>query len=91
MLGSVLCLCLEKVQNVANFEQLKERIKKSEGLRLKPYKCPAGKTSIGWGRNLEDNGISKEEAEFLLNNDIDWAISECSQHEWYQGDRKSVV
>ena len=25
-----------------------------EGLRLKPYRCPAGKLTIGVGRNLDD-------------------------------------
>ena len=47
-----------------------EAIKKDEGLVLKPYKCSAGKLSIGYGRNLEDRGIDKEEAEFLFNTDI---------------------
>ena len=41
-----------------------------EGMRLKPYKCPAGKTTIGIGRNIEDNGITEEEAIYLLKNDI---------------------
>ena len=42
-------------------------IKKHEGLRLFPYKCSVGKLTIGYGRNIEDTGISKEEAETLLN------------------------
>jgi len=49
---------------------LVERIKKHEGFRTFPYKCPAGKLSIGYGRNLDDCGISEQEAEILLNNDI---------------------
>lgn len=47
-----------------------ELIKRHEGLRLKPYKCTAGKLTIGYGRNLEDNGISQYEAEQMLFNDI---------------------
>lgn len=47
-----------------------EYIKSNEGLRLKPYKCSSGKLTIGYGRNLENNGITKEEAEILLYNDI---------------------
>jgi len=39
-------------------------------LRLKPYHCPAGKLTIGIGRNLEDNGITEKEALVLLENDI---------------------
>jgi lysozyme len=42
-----------------------------EGERLKPYRCTAGKLTIGIGRNLEDRGISKAEAAYLLGNDID--------------------
>ena len=42
-----------------------------EGIRLKAYLCPAGKVTIGVGRNLEDRGITQEEADFLLSNDID--------------------
>lgn len=52
-------------------------IKQNEGLRLKPYRCTAGKLSIGYGRNLDDRGISAEEAELLLGNDIHIAIMEC--------------
>jgi len=47
-----------------------EQIKIDEGLRLELYKCPAGKSTIGYGRNLEDRGITLEEADFLLSNDI---------------------
>jgi len=47
-----------------------EDIKRDEGLRLKPYKCTAGKLTIGYGRNLEDVGISEIEAEIMLNTDI---------------------
>jgi lysozyme len=43
---------------------------RDEGLRLKPYRCTAGKLTIGVGRNLEDVGITKDEAEQLLANDI---------------------
>lgn len=39
-----------------------------EGLKLKVYRCPAGKLSIGYGLNLEDTGITEEEAEYLLRN-----------------------
>ena len=47
-----------------------EELKKEEGFSSKVYKCPAGKNTIGYGRNLDDVGITKEEAEFLLKNDI---------------------
>jgi len=41
-----------------------------EGERLKPYRCTAGKLTIGIGRNLEDRGITREESAYLLANDI---------------------
>jgi len=45
-------------------------IQKHEGLQLNPYRCTAGKLTIGYGRNLDDNGISKEEADEMLSNDV---------------------
>jgi lysozyme len=51
-------------------ERIKEQLVRHEGLRLKPYRCPAGKLTIGVGRNLDDNGISTSEAYELLSNDI---------------------
>lgn len=47
-----------------------EQLKRHEGLRLKPYRCTAGKLSLGYGRNLEDKGISEHEAELMLSSDI---------------------
>ena len=41
-----------------------------EGERLRPYRCTAGKLTIGVGRNLEDRGITAEESAMLLSNDI---------------------
>lgn len=45
-----------------------------EGIRLHPYKDTVGKTTIGIGRNLDDVGISRDEAQFLLDNDIKAAL-----------------
>lgn len=53
--------------------ELKEFTKEMEGLRLLPYKCPAGKLTIGYGHNLESKGISKEIAEKLLDDDLEEA------------------
>lgn len=51
-------------------------IKSVEGLRLKPYKDKFGNITIGYGRNLSDRGITKEEAEILLFRDIDFSITD---------------
>lgn len=42
----------------------------NEDVKLKPYRCAAGKLTIGVGRNLDDVGISEAESEMLLANDI---------------------
>lgn len=46
------------------------QLKRHEGLELKPYKCTANKTTIGYGRNLDDKGISEGEAESMLWADV---------------------
>ncbi|GAB1467413.1 hypothetical protein MASR2M64_00810 [Candidatus Cloacimonadota bacterium] len=51
-------------------ERIKEQLIRHEGLRLKPYRCTAGKLTIGIGRNLDDRGISQTEAYVLMENDI---------------------
>ena len=45
-------------------------IKAHEGLKLKPYRCSSGKLTIGYGRNLDDRGITVLEANELFENDI---------------------
>ena len=55
-----------------NKQRLAEQLKVHEGLRLKPYKDTVGKWTIGIGRNLEDKGITEQEALFMLNNDVDY-------------------
>lgn len=54
----------------------KQMTKDFEGLRLKPYKCTAGKLTIGYGRNLEDVGITNTEADMLFERDFAVAESE---------------
>ena len=50
---------------------LRSLLIRHEGLTLKAYLCPAGKITVGVGRNLEDAGISEAEAMVLLDNDIE--------------------
>lgn len=56
----------------------------AEGLRLKPYRDTKGKTTIGYGRNLDDHGISKQEAELMLGNDLSAACADLDRNvpEW---------
>ena len=55
-----------------------------EGLRLKPYRCPAGYLTIGVGRNLETKGISENEALFLLRNDIAEVTAQLERFDWFR-------
>jgi lysozyme len=54
----------------ANLSILLEDLQRDEGLSLYPYTDTVGKVTIGFGRNLTDNGISTEEASQLLKNDM---------------------
>jgi lysozyme len=69
-----------------NLTALKEELIRDEGLRLKPYRDTVGKLTIGVGRNLDDVGITKDEAMHLLEcdirrvkDDLDHALS------WWRG------
>lgn len=50
--------------------QIISDLERDEGVRLKPYLDTVGKTTIGVGRNLTDNGITAAEARMLLQNDL---------------------
>lgn len=62
---------------------LLNQLRRHEGLRLDPYKCSEGYLTIGFGRNLETNGISEAEAEFMLMNDLVACESELKDEGWY--------
>lgn len=51
--------------------RLIEDLERDSPPRLKPYKDEGGKWCIGVSRNLTDNGISREECNLMLHNDID--------------------
>jgi lysozyme len=63
-----------------NKPRLIESVKAHEGLSLKPYKCTADKLTIGYGRNLDDNGISANEALAMLENDIESCCKELDKN-----------
>lgn len=54
-------------------------ISENEALTYAPYRDSVGKMSIGYGRNLDDKGISYQEAELMKANDIE----ECDR--WLNG------
>lgn len=62
---------------------VKTLIEGHEGRMHKPYKCTAGKTSIGIGRNLDDVGLSDDEIDYLFANDLKRAHAEASKYPWF--------
>ena len=55
-------------------ERLLEQLRADEGFGRHPYRDTVGKLTIGYGRNLDDVGLSEAEARFLLDNDITVAV-----------------
>ena len=55
---------------------LKQILLGDEGKKLKVYPDSLGVLTIGVGRNLQTKGISSEEANYLLENDIQEALAD---------------
>lgn len=73
--------------------RLIEQLKKHEGLELKPYHDTEGVLTVGYGRNLSE-GITEEEAEILLMNDIEKAAKEAEKLPFFDSlnmARKAVI
>lgn len=64
-------------------EQLELWIKKHEGFDDNIYMDSADRLTIGYGRNLQDNGISKDEAEYLFDNDFNRTQKDLDSLAWY--------
>jgi lysozyme len=62
---------------------IKDLLKRQEGFSRFPYN-DVGDTSIGYGRNLSQVGLSEEEAEHLLNNDIERVKKELTKFDFYE-------
>jgi len=61
-------------------DKVVEMLKRHEGLRTFPYNCSEGFLTLGIGRNLDANGISEEEAHYLLYNDINKVQKELTKN-----------
>ena len=59
-------------------DALTSQLISDEGIRLKPYRDSLGVLSIGIGRNLDDVGITQDEAMLLLQNDIRKAYADLT-------------
>lgn len=53
-------------------------IAKNEGFANRPYKCPAGKWTVGYGRNFEDQPLTPAEILELFRR-INWAQPEYAE------------
>ena len=66
------------------FDALLLALKQDEGTgafkggKFFPYTCPAGKLTIGYGHNLENNGITPAQAQQLLVDDAIQAMRDAS-------------
>lgn len=69
----------------AELDALRSQLAEHEGFKLKPYRCTAGKLTIGVGRNLDDRGITAEEATCLLNGDINQCLTDLRTFDWWLG------
>lgn len=70
--------------------QLKDWIKHHEACKLHPYIDTVGKLTIGWGRNIQDNGISKAEADYLFENDFNRCQADLIKYKWYTDQPQNI-
>tara|TARA_R110000787_G_scaffold30961_1_gene82633 strand:- start:197 stop:619 length:423 start_codon:yes stop_codon:yes gene_type:complete len=67
--------------------KLIEMLKVHEGVETYAYKCSENKTTIGVGRNVDKAGglgLSDDEVDYLLQNDINRVILELnSEYDWF--------
>ena len=67
--------------------QLIEMLKVHEGVRSHVYVCSAGYETIAVGRNISESGLglSDDEIDYLLQNDIDRCVAELSrEYPWFE-------
>jgi len=67
--------------------KLTEMLRRHEGVETHAYKCTSGKITVGVGRNIDESGgigLSDDEIDYLLENDIDRCIKELgSAFNWF--------
>lgn len=69
---------------------IKDWIKHHEGLKLNLYKDTVNKWTVGYGRNIEDNGISQAEADFMFDNDLARCKRELAPFPWYVNQPQNI-
>ena len=78
---------MEKLKTDEMREELISMLKQHEGVETHAYKCSESKTTIVVGRNIDKNGglgLSDDEVDYLLQNDIDRVVVELdSEYDWF--------
>lgn len=64
--------------------RLSKQLQIEEGVRLRLYRDPAGKLSIGMGHNIEDLGISATIADLLAQEDITNTLTWLGKYAWFE-------
>lgn len=62
-----------------DLNKLKELLRINEGVRTAPYRCSAGKLTIGVGHNLDDKPISQRAVEVILEYDVNDVINDLNK------------
>lgn len=67
-----------------NLQRLRESLLQHEGIKLFPYQDSEGYITIGVGRNLQNNGITPNEAMAMLRHDTDKAVHYARKYVWFE-------
>jgi len=51
-------------------KNLINQLQKDEGYRQFPYACSRNKITLGYGRNIQEKGLTESEARYLLTKDV---------------------
>lgn len=66
-----------------DLDKLANELKRDEGFKGKAYQCTAGRLTVGYGHNIQDNPIPEHIASKLLDHDIGVAIRGCELLDWF--------
>lgn len=68
-------------------EELIAMLRRHEGVEPFGYYCSENKLTVGVGRNIDPEGgigLSPDEIDYLLNNDIDRTIEDLQKFDWWE-------
>ena len=66
---------------IYSLEEVVENLKIEEGYSASVYECSMGHATVGYGRNISKTGlgITEDEAEVLLHNDVERTVAELER------------